>query len=298
MKSSIDVPTQAAEPSEASAPRHPLEPVRLLAGGGSALERRLLASAGADQMPHASRQRLQRALTVVGTPCRTGSLAHWLGASRFVKYGSFTGLGALALLGAWAARDPLPVAPPEMATPVARAPASAGHLTASATTPLPVPAPSAPPPDARGVSERAAAPRVPHADSSNPRATSAPRTPAPKAVPTGGGLREELRLLEAAQTALRAGRVNDAQRALDEHAYRFSGGELALEAELLSIEVSLARGQRRQAQARARRLLARPGAARYRQRLEALERAGNESSASSGGANSRPGHMNERSLPP
>jgi hypothetical protein len=317
MKSSIDTPTQATEPNDASAQQRPLEPVRMLAGGGSALERRLLASAGVDQMPHASRQRLQRELAVVAAAPRTGSPGSGLGASRFVRHASFAGLGALALLGAWAARGPLPAAPPEMASPemappVALAPVSAGQLTASPATPLlvlapdsaPDVAPSAPLPDARHVSESATAPRVPHADASNARATTAPITPVPKAAPASGGLREELRLLESAQTALRTGRVNDAQRALDEHANRFEEGELALEAELLSIEVSLARGQRPQAQARARRLLARPGAARYRQRLEALQRAGHghdsdsDNGASSDGVNPRTVHMNERRSSP
>jgi hypothetical protein len=100
-------------------------------------------------------------------------------------------------------------------------------------------------------------------------------------------------VLESAQRALRAGHDDDAQLALDEHARRFPGGELTLEAEVLSIELSSSRGEREQARARAQRLLARPEAARYQARLAALA-SSDTTHPSASGANRQPSHMKER----
>ena len=60
---------------------------------------------------------------------------------------------------------------------------------------------------------------------------------------------------------------------LADYEQRFPKGELRLEAELLAVDVALARGERKRARERASQLLARPEAERYRQRLEALQRA-------------------------
>jgi hypothetical protein len=99
------------------------------------------------------------------------------------------------------------------------------------------------------------------------------RRPEPPAVVGSSpehGLRAEVRAVEAIQQALRAGRAGDAERRLDDYSRRFPGGELAIEAELLRIDLDLARGDRAAARARALALVARPAAARYRERLEAL----------------------------
>jgi TolA-binding protein len=101
-----------------------------------------------------------------------------------------------------------------------------------------------------------------------PRATRASAKPAAAAVDRS--LRAELRALEASQSALMAGRNAEAQRALDDYAARFPQGELALEAELLQVDVLLAHGERARAHELARALSARGDAARYRERLEAL----------------------------
>jgi hypothetical protein len=219
-----------------------------------------------------------------------GRLGEWLDASRLVKYGAFTGLGALALLGAFAARDR---SLPEVASAPAEAPILLDRLAtidparlpseASSDAPLETAEPSA------VVHERSDGTRTPatqlDAPTPNARRTAAPAMRAPSA-PSPGNLRAELRLLESAQAALRAGRADDAQRALDDHARRFESGELALEAELLSVQVSLARGDRERAKTRAQRLLARPGAARYRRQLELLVPAKGEMAPRSGGSES------------
>jgi hypothetical protein len=108
-----------------------------------------------------------------------------------------------------------------------------------------------------------------------------------RAAAARAGLREELRALEAVQSAVRAGRGSEARRGLEDYARRFPEGELRLEAELLGLDVSLVRGERRQARERALELLKRPEAARYRERLQAIsEAAGGASDATPPGSES------------
>ena len=94
--------------------------------------------------------------------------------------------------------------------------------------------------------------------------------PKAREIDEASALTQELRALELAQRELRAGRVDAAERALGAYRQRFRRPTLAAEAELLEIDVLVARGQRRAAEARARALVARAGAARYRERLAAL----------------------------
>jgi hypothetical protein len=107
-------------------------------------------------------------------------------------------------------------------------------------------------------------------------------------------LRAELRLLEGAKAALREGRANAAADALSDHARRFPAGELAVEAELLRIDLALVRGERSRAWATARRLLALPSASQYRERLEALLRDGERRADEPVGANRARTDMTER----
>jgi hypothetical protein len=291
MKPSIDMSTRASPSDLASEPQRALEPPRLLAGSGSPLERRLLESAGVDRMPAASRLQLTRALAGAGAPLAV-RLVGWLSVSHVVKYAALAGLGTLALLGGWVALERPALSPLE---PVARLPAPAGLL------PSPAREPAAPPPAANAIASAIDMPPSASAarDVSRPtpprRAAPKRRTSAAIPAPAEMGLGAELHLLESAQTALRAGRDDDAQRALDEHARRFPAGELALEAEVLGIELSFSRGEHARAQARARSLLLRPAAASYRHRLEALERVrGGANKPTSSGANPSSSHMEER----
>jgi hypothetical protein len=89
------------------------------------------------------------------------------------------------------------------------------------------------------------------------------------AAPAMGGLQAEQRQLEIVQKALARGRGAAAARALDEYGAVLPSGELALEAELLRIDVALARGERDRALQLARAFDSRPGAERYRERLAA-----------------------------
>jgi hypothetical protein len=94
------------------------------------------------------------------------------------------------------------------------------------------------------------------------------------------------------QRALAERRASAAARALASYERQFEGGELALEAELLGVEVALANGEVARARTRAREIAARPAAARYRQRIEALMRAADVSEpARSLGAKTPAGHI-------
>ncbi|HVZ32028.1 MAG TPA: hypothetical protein VG963_06365, partial [Polyangiaceae bacterium] len=82
--------------------------------------------------------------------------------------------------------------------------------------------------------------------------------------------RAEQHQLELVQKALEKGRGLAAARALDEYGAILPSGELGLEAELLRIDVALARGERDRALELARAFDSRPGAERYKERLAAL----------------------------
>jgi len=276
MKSSTDVPTPRAEPDLLDSSQG-LAPVRLLAGGGSAFEQRLLQSAGSDRIPGASREQLARALNVPApvVPALPGRLLRPL----LGKSAAFTGLGALVLVGAWAARQWVA---PEPAEPVLERPvvderavaaplAGTPHVASSALPEVAVRRPA-------GAEPAASAPVAQPLDApSKPQRRSRPR-PAPTRAAVAdarhatahGNLSEELRALEGVQTLVRAGRANEAERALRDYTRRFPNGELELEAELLGLDVSLARGERERTRQRVSELRARPGAASYRERLDAL----------------------------
>jgi hypothetical protein len=127
------------------------------------------------------------------------------------------------------------------------------------------------------------------APTSSHRAVAAPQKPRPP------GLREELRALESVQSALQTGRANDAAHALDGYERTFPRGELALEADVLGVEVAFAQGDRERARRQARELLGRPDASRYRSRLMALAPEANQSSVEhpQGGVNSGSADINE-----
>lgn len=153
------------------------------------------------------------------------------------------------------------------ARPTAPTPGAEGSLSLSAASALAVPEPS----------PESAAPRAASKSNAGVRSRPLPARAEPatsRAVPApsadASGLRAELVALEAVQRALRAGRADEAERSLSAYTLRFPHAELALEAELLGIDVLLARGESDRARAQARELLARPDAARYRERLEAL----------------------------
>jgi hypothetical protein len=250
-------------------------PARSLAEEGTALERRLLESAHADAMPAASLERLARALSVPNVaPAGSGATP-----SRLARQGSLTKLGALGLVGAVAGAAALrwlgnASDPPELSAPAEIAPAE----TAPAETKAPAaPLVEAPDPRGRQTSHAPARASAVAATARRPRPARASTHPAAPSearsdMPEAHGLRAELSAVESVQRTLRAGQFSEAERGLAAYWRRFPNGELVLEAELLRVDLDAARGDLERARAHARELLARPGAARYRARLEALMR--------------------------
>jgi hypothetical protein len=250
-------------------------PARSLAEEGTALERRLLESAHADAMPAASLERLARALSVPNVaPAGSGATP-----SRLARQGLLTKLGAFGLVGAMAGAAALrwlgnASDPPERSAPAEIAPAE----TAPAETKAPAaPLVEAPDPRGRETSHAPARASAVAATARRPRPARASTHPAAPSearsdVPEAHGLRAELSAVESVQRTLRAGQFSEAERGLAAYWRRFPNGELVLEAELLRVDLDAARGDLERARAHARKLLARPGAARYRARLEALMR--------------------------
>jgi hypothetical protein len=240
-------------------------PPRLLAGG-TAFEQSLLQSAHSEPVPDAALRRIARSLNAPLATCAAPSgVAN--GLSRWVTAGVLGGLGLVAPLIAshWrlvpeqpALQARLDPAPDQWPLSVTDSPPP---RTATQTVTV---EPSAP------RSMRRASPPEPRRQ--RHRAVSARRDAADTARPSlpDRSLRAELRALEAIQQSLAAGRAADGARALDRYHEQFPGGELALEAELLGVDVALGTGQKQLARARAAALLARGDGARYRDRLNAL----------------------------
>lgn len=279
------------ETSTADAAADGLAPRRLLDGGGDAFERMLVEPSLSERPPQIALERLARALELPpdalptatpeprpDAPPRDGS---WLvrnaarlrlGAVGAVAVGlGLTGwglasreressepapivLGVPSLAAAPEGRDAPPIALPALDSSAAQ---PREHEGAAPTHAIDVAA--AP----RALKERLARPR-------------APRPTVSRQLGAGAelqGLSAELRALENVQRALSNGQASAAARALAHYERHFERGELALEAELLGVEVALASGDVNRARTRAREIAARPAAARYRQRLEALMRA-------------------------
>jgi hypothetical protein len=252
-----------------------LWPARLLVGGGGGFEQRLLASARHDRMPRAALDHLSLAIGVGMTqPTASSAARASTFASRWSKGGWFGGLGVLAGAGAWVLSrgwggDPAPTREaPALAAPTAELIASGAVNEAGASS-------------KPKLAEAAPARLEPAAPFAMPGATRASATERPRVAATASkpeetvdrthhGLRAELRALEMSRGALHSGRTNDAALGLEEYARRFPDGELALEAELLRIDVALARGESARARALSHELLSRAGGERYRDRLDAL----------------------------
>ena len=288
-------------------PGYIAEPVRLLAGGGSTYERRLLESADLDVMPSATPERLARALdapeviAALDLGARAGA-TRW-GSRGWVRLGAAGGLAGLGLIAASVAAllagEPTTPLPAETGPSMPNVPpamvAAPVELPPSVSSPEPLAAPPVEP--AVESPSRAAAPETPRlparartsAAAASPAAPRRPGTPAP----AGDGLLEEVRLLERVRASLRAGQSGPARRLLEEYRARFAHGELAFEADLLEAERAHADGDGAGARLLARQLLARPGAARHRARLTRLLSA-EPSPAHDEGSVRSPAHMDAR----
>jgi hypothetical protein len=273
-------------------PSELLEPIRLLAGGGTEYERRLLEAAAIDVMPPSTPERLGRVVSErapsewAATPqAHTNGSGAWTSAgARLAKLGAIGGLGGLAI-GGWllAGRS----APADVPMTAPKAVQVAPALLAEALAPSPLPAVSAAP-----VAVSSSTQPLHLAEPSRSGGEARARVSS-RARPARGGLLDEVRLLDAARAALSTGKSAQARRALAAYHARFARGELALEADVLNADLLLFDGQPERASALAHELAARPGTGRYRQRLEQLvQRA--EAARADRGSNRGVEHMGER----
>lgn len=279
-----------------------LGPRRLLDGGGDGFERMLVEPSLSERVPRASLERLMRALelppealppdaveTLPSAPTRDASwLLRHAGGLRLGAIGVVAvGLGLtgwrLASREHQATPPPAPFAQEATAATAAQEgrEARANVLSAadSRAARSPEPVVGAP---ARDVEvARALRPPLP---TRAPRRAQQPAAAARQLDSSAElrgssaelrGLSAELRALERVQRALLDRQPSAAASALASYRRQFEHGELALEAELLGVEVALANGDGDGARTRAREIASRPAAARYRARLDALLGAAN-----------------------
>lgn len=287
----------------------PFAPVRL-ADTGTEYEQRLLASAQMDAAPLPSAERWTRLLErtraaqpapslqqpaardaepLPAQPSRSSVLPPRAAALRSWRPW-VTGVIAAGAIGTWAARREPAMAPVEhprlaaAAAPVAVAsepPLDRGRSgNSDGATPPDQPEPGAASPasrssvdgaraqpglGARSVSSaRRRAVPPPSFGASEP-AVSPSRAPEPRS-----NLAAEVRAIESIQALIGLGEAKPAASELARYRQRFPGGALALEADVLEVDIALAQGERGRARELARALLERPEARRYRARFEAL----------------------------
>jgi hypothetical protein len=272
----------------------PLSPLRLSQGGGTDYERQLLASAGHDRAPAATAAR-RAALLSAARESRPDLLRDdGPGAGRAASGGQ----GALRGWKPWAAgvvgmgvvvaivasRWPAGSVPFESApasTSMTASPAvgvgalgvarerenvkSSSAVAGSAESDAPAAVVAAVQPRRSEASRRATVPQ-------RSAVSTIDRPPL-----TRSALADEVRAIESIQTLLGWGQAQQAASALTEYRRRFPRGELALEADLLDVDIALASGERGRATELARALVQRPAAGRYRSRLSQLLQGGSVS---------------------
>lgn len=246
-------------------PSAELAPRRLLEGGAGEHERSLLASARLDRVPRSAKARVAAALGGVlelqATPNEPEPAAPARSATR-------SGLGVVGagVVGAIALSLWLQ-ATPETAPSASSIPAASTPAVSAPRGPALHPPFEGPPAASPAHLARAPQSVPPRSDRSGP---SKPKPSASTPPGESLGLLAEVRALEAVSSAIGAGQLSRAARELDAYRQRFARGELAVEADVLAIELAVARGDHAAASAGAERLLARPEAEHYRARVRAL----------------------------
>jgi len=277
-------------------PSESMGPVRLIAGAGTARERRLLEAAADDVMPSETPERLEQALAAwAASPAGrlpAGQLREstpWARGARLGRWGIVGGIGGLAIV-AWLLGRAPDAAAPVAVTPTAPAPLAAAPVAAAPVAGAPV-----------AVEVASTMPAAPMLASPSPVAPALATKPTRRTrgatshgrsdnAASHGNLLEEARRLDAVRSALGAHDGRAARRELTEYRARFPRGDLALEADVLEADLLLFVGEPERARALANKLLERPDAGRYRQRLAQLI----ERIRIPAGSNRAPTHMDER----
>jgi hypothetical protein len=264
-------------------PSSELAPRRLIEGGAGEHERSLVASARLDRVPDAAKARVAAGLGhVLELRAASGAPASGLepcagGAAlpRFVDRWSPGVVGA-GVVGAIALALWLRATPEERPS-AGRARELAPEVNATLAEPHHLPRPSVASPSPKSAAPSSTPEARSSAELEKQTAPARPERPAASrsregagAKPRDSGLLAEVRALEAVRSAIGAGRADRATRELDAYHRRFAHGELSVEADVLAIQLAVARGENAVARAAAERLLARPEAQHYRARVSAL----------------------------
>jgi hypothetical protein len=305
-------------------PSAELAPRRMIDGGAGEHERRLIASAQLDRTPSGAKARVAAALGGVLEP-QAGPGAAPTGPEPAVRgdalepAGMRWGLGGVGagIVGAIALAFWLPAThgqssnagrarggpllAPSTALPTLSPPAAPRIVSTAPPAAAVVAAPNPGGASPAGLPQQADL--ALQADLAQPRVHPRPERPrherlgregvAAHREPVDSGLLAEVRALEAVSAAIGAGQADRAALELDAYRRRFAHGELAIEADVLAIQIATARGDDDGASARAERLLARPEAEHYRGRVRSLLASKRPASGAANRENAGPSRSND-----
>jgi TolA-binding protein len=217
------------------------DPARLFEGEATEFERELLGAAANERPSPELIGSLEQALGI-------GAAGANAAAGAGLSFSGYAALAALTMGGAaigWVA----------LRGPVAPAPVELARTAPTAAKPPAVAAPVAtnPAPRAVAASEPAAAPK---------------RAPAAAKSAAADELRGEIRLIDAARSALRAGSPEQARQLLEKYAQRYPNGSFRQEAAVLRVEALERSGQRAKASSLARQFLEEHPESPHVERLE------------------------------
>jgi hypothetical protein len=295
-----------ALPPEDTTPSDELSPRRMLDGGAGDPERNLVASARLDRVPRAAKARVAAALGGVLELQAAPSELEPAARGPLPQSGARSGLGVVGVgvvgaiaLSLWlqATRgEPSSVAstsrPASLPSPAAESPKAAPRAEPDSRA-----EPAAAPPmqqPAEAMQQAKLAPKSGPSDADRSAPPRPKRASTPHREPVEAGLLAEVRALEAVSAAIGAAQLARAARELDAYHRRFPRGELAIEADVLAIQLAAARGDDEAASSGAERLLARPEAEHYRARVRALLSSPDRENTAHGRSNEPGAHMRAR----
>jgi hypothetical protein len=232
------------------------DPKRLLEEESTELERSLLRAVGGEGPSEEHRARVRQAMGIGAAPVPASAATtarSWIGKSAAVGLVVAGGVAALLLFGrgrtsAPSSPRPLPQQEATALAPTEQAPVE----PPAATAPAPTEAPATTP-------DPGALPRA------------ARRAAASSSSPSGAtDIREQIRLIDEARSALSGHDPASALRSLDQYRSKFPGGAFDQEAAVLRIEAIDQEGDHAQAASMARAFLARNPSSAHAKRLERI----------------------------
>jgi len=241
------------------------DPSRLLDGGASEFESRILIAGRRDAPSRHGRQRILAGLGV-GASVSTGAALTAKAATLawYQRFGRLAlgsvGLGTVGGVAVWAGVKLLapaaPVAPTHVAIPVQ---APVAQMVAPANNTV-----EAEPATAAAIDEATPS------DAAKPAARSGLRSRATSGASESNALSEELSVLENARRALVGGDARRTLRLLDEYSHKFAKPRLNSEASVLRIEALVQSGNRARALELGREFLTRHAGSPYERRVRSL----------------------------